>query len=72
MTQPTTQATINVRMDRDLKNTVEEICREMGMSMTTAFTLFAKRLARDRRIPFEVSAIPHLDPPLAPDPSNLL
>ena len=30
----------------------------MGMSMTTAFTIFAKKVSREHRIPFEVSADP--------------
>jgi len=50
------QATINVRMDQELKSEVESVCRDMGMNMTTAFIIFAKRLVRDRAIPFEVSA----------------
>ena len=31
---------------------------EMGLSMTTAFTIFAKKVSREHRIPFEVSADP--------------
>ncbi|HJC11097.1 MAG TPA: type II toxin-antitoxin system RelB/DinJ family antitoxin [Candidatus Blautia merdigallinarum] len=30
----------------------------MGMSMTTAFTIFAKTVTREKRIPFEVTADP--------------
>lgn len=50
------QATINLRMDADLKHELEAVCKEMGMSLTTAFTIFAKKVARERRIPFEISA----------------
>jgi len=50
------QATINLRMDADLKRDLEAICKEMGMNLTTAFTIFAKKVTRERRIPFEVSA----------------
>ena len=28
----------------------------MGLSMSAAFTIFAKKVGRERRIPFEVSA----------------
>ena len=52
------QAMVNFRMDEDLKRSMEQICQEMGMSMTTAFTIFAKRVTKERRIPFEVSADP--------------
>ncbi len=53
-----TQKMINFRMDEDLKTQMEEVCKEMGISMTTAFTIFAKKVIRERRIPFEVSADP--------------
>lgn len=46
---------VNFRMDADLKKDMEEICKELGMSMTTAFTIFAKKMTREKRIPFEVS-----------------
>ena len=52
------QAMINFRMDEELKKNMEKICQEMGMSMTTAFTIFAKKVTKERRIPFEVSADP--------------
>ena len=34
------------------------LCNDMGLSMTTAFTIFAKTVTREKRIPFEVSADP--------------
>ena len=46
---------INFRMDEDLKKNMEQVCNELGMNMTTAFTIFAKKMAREHRIPFEVS-----------------
>ena len=50
------QATINLRIDADLKKELDTILREMGMNITTAFTIFAKKVARERRIPFEITA----------------
>ena len=47
---------VNFRMDAELKRNMEELCDDLGMSMTTAFTIFAKRMTRERRIPFDVSA----------------
>jgi len=49
---------VNFRMDETVKKTMEEVCREMGLSMTTAFNIFAKTVCRERRIPFEVTADP--------------
>lgn len=46
---------INIRMDADLKKQFETFCSDMGMSMTTAFNIFAKKAVREYRIPFEVS-----------------
>ena len=48
--------TVSVRMDDALKKELETVCDEMGMSMATCFMIYAKRVARDRRIPFDVSA----------------
>lgn len=51
-------AMVNFRMDAELKKSMESVCREMGLSMTTAFTMFAAKVSRERRIPFEVNADP--------------
>ena len=52
------QTLVNFRMDEELKKNMESICQELGMSMTTAFTIFAKKMTREKRIPFEVSVDP--------------
>lgn len=49
---------VNFRLDSDVKKRMEQACADMGMSMTTAFTIFARKVARERQIPFEVSADP--------------
>lgn len=49
------QTNINIRMDEELKKQFEMFCSDMGMSMTTAFTVFAKKAVREYRIPFEIS-----------------
>lgn len=51
-------AMVNFRMDAELKKSMESVCREMGLSMSAAFTLFAAKVTRERRIPFEISADP--------------
>ena len=48
-------ANINIRIDEDLKQSFEEICSALGMNISTAFTIFAKKVAREKRIPFDVS-----------------
>ena len=46
---------INIRMDADLKRQFEAFCADMGMTMTTAFNVFARKAVREYRIPFEIS-----------------
>jgi len=45
-------------MDENLKKGMEEVCKEMGLSMTTAFTIFATKVSKEKRIPFEVAVDP--------------
>jgi len=52
------QSMVNFRIDEDLKKGMEQACKDMGMSMSTAFTIFATKVSKERRIPFEVSADP--------------
>ena len=52
------QVLVNFRMDEEDKKGMEEVCKELGLSMTTAFTLFARKMRREKRIPFEVSIDP--------------
>jgi len=49
---------INIRVEEELKRDLEAVCKELGMNMTTAFTIFAKKMTREKRIPFEVSVDP--------------
>lgn len=46
---------VNIRMDSELKKQFEAFCADMGMSMTTAFNVYAKKAVREYRIPFEIS-----------------
>lgn len=47
---------VNIRMDSDLKKQFEAFCNDMGMNMSTAFNIFAKKAVREYRIPFEIGA----------------
>lgn len=49
---------VNFKMDADVKKNMESACKDMGLSMSAAFTIFAKKVGRERRIPFEISANP--------------
>ena len=49
---------VNFKLDADTKKSMEKVCSELGLSMTAAFTIFAKKVSRERRIPFELSLNP--------------
>ncbi len=49
---------VNFKLDEEVKKRMERACAEMGLSMSAAFTIFAKKVGREYRIPFEVSADP--------------
>lgn len=49
---------INFRMDADLKKSMEDLCAQLGLNLTTAFTIFAKAMVREGGIPFSVKIDP--------------
>ena len=49
---------VNFRIDEEVKKNMEQACKEMGMSMTAAFTVFATKVGKEKRIPFEITAAP--------------
>ena len=54
---------VNFRLDDDVKVEMEKVCAEIGISMTTAFTVYARSIARNKRIPFDLTALPIHEPP---------
>ena len=53
---------ITMRMDEDLKSQLQELVSNLGMDMTTFFTISAKQAVREQRIPFSISMdIPNAD-----------
>lgn len=49
---------VNFRLDAEDKKNMEQVCTELGLSMSAAFTIFAKKVGREHRIPFDVSLDP--------------
>ncbi len=49
---------VNFKLDAEVKKAMEKVCKEMGLSMSAAFTIFAKKVGKEHRIPFEISADP--------------
>jgi DNA-damage-inducible protein J len=48
-------AQVNIRIDDDLKARADNIFEELGLNMTTAFTMFIRQTIRQGGIPFEVT-----------------
>ena len=51
-------AQISLRIDDDVKKSAEQACTDIGLSMSTAITIYLKKLGREKRIPFELSIDP--------------
>ncbi len=50
------QTNLNIRIDENLKKQLESVVDDFGMNITTAITIFAKAVVRERRIPFDIKA----------------
>ncbi|MCM1056492.1 MAG: type II toxin-antitoxin system RelB/DinJ family antitoxin [Firmicutes bacterium] len=46
---------ITMRMDAGIKAQLQELMSNLGLDMTTFFTMAAKQAIREQRIPFEIS-----------------
>lgn len=49
-------AQISLRVDDDVKHGAEQVLNDIGLSMSTAINVFLRKVAREQRIPFELSA----------------
>ena len=49
---------VNFKLDPDTKKSFEEVCSEMGLSVSAALTVFVKKVSREKRIPFEINLDP--------------
>ena len=46
---------ITMRIDTTVKSQLQELVSDLGLDLTTFFTMAAKQAIREQRIPFEVS-----------------
>jgi len=49
-------AQINIRIDDDLKNEGERLFRELGISFSSAVSMFVSQAVREKAIPFHITA----------------
>lgn len=46
--------TISLRIDKDTRKKMNKVCDELGLSLSTAFNMYAKVIAREKRIPLSL------------------
>ena len=49
---------VNFRLDTNVKKSLEQFCDDVGLTLSSLFTIFAKRVAREQKIPFDVESDP--------------
>ena len=49
---------VSFRIDDDVKRNAESVLNDLGLTMSAAITVFLKKVSREHRIPFELSADP--------------
>ena len=49
---------VNIRMEKDVKDKLNEFCKEVGMNMSTLFNVFAKKVVRENKVPFNIDVDP--------------
>ena len=50
------EVSFSIQMDENLKEQFEQVCSDLGMSVSMAITIFARMVVRERKIPFEIAA----------------
>jgi len=51
----------SVRMDASIKDSLDDFCAAVGMNANTAINMFARVVAREKRLPFDVAIDPFYD-----------
>jgi DNA-damage-inducible protein J len=45
---------VTIRLDREVKESAEQLFNDLGMNLSTAFNIFARQALRQGKIPFEI------------------
>ena len=59
---PNSTAKLQIRIDRDLKESADEVFYELGLDAATAVRMFFTKVAKSRSIPFTLKAEPEFSP----------
>lgn len=67
-----TTSVVSFRMDDDLKKTFNNLCKDIGMSIATAFTVFAKSSVKNNKLMLNLEGSPKIsDDPFWQIPENV-
>lgn len=50
--------TMSIRIDSDAKKEMSKVCKEIGLTISSAFNIFARKVAKEKRIPFDLEVDP--------------
>lgn len=65
-------ATVSIKMDDVTKTKFSEFCDSVGLTTSAVINMFAKRVVRDNKIPFEITGETKIsDDPFWQDEENL-
>lgn len=59
---PDSTAKLQIRIDRDLKESADEVFSELGLDAATAVRMFFTKVAKTRSIPFKLKVEPEFSP----------
>lgn len=45
---------VNIRMDNELKEQFSDFCSNIGLSMSSLFNVFAKKVVKEKKVPFDL------------------
>ena len=48
------KVTISVRVDKEVKEQFEQICKSMGLNISDAINIFVRKVVSEEGIPFQV------------------
>ena len=49
------QATLSIRMDKEIKKRFDAFCADAGMNASVAVNMFARVVLREKKLPFEIA-----------------
>ena len=50
----TATVNLNIRMEKNLKEELDKLCKELGLTTSTAINIFAKAMVRKQALPFKL------------------